>query len=154
MFKNSILITLLIFTVSCGYEPLFSKKNLIKNSNFSIDKISFIGDRDVNIKIKQLLVTFSTIKKDKNFTLEIDSKVVKTIIAKDIKGDPSQFNLDIKTIVQLDLEGDPLEKITFNENFKYNNKQDKFEIKRYEREIKQNLAEKISNDIIYKLANY
>ena len=154
MFKNSILITLLIFTVSCGYEPLFSKKNLIKNSNFSIDKISFIGDRDVNIKIKQLLVTFSTIKKDKNFTLEIDSEVVKTIIAKDIKGDPSQFNLDIKTIVQLDLEGDPLEKITFNENFKYNNKQDKFEIKRYEREIKQNLAEKISNDIIYKLANY
>tara|TARA_B100000795_G_scaffold241074_1_gene203598 strand:+ start:2153 stop:2617 length:465 start_codon:yes stop_codon:yes gene_type:complete len=154
MFKNSILITLLIFTVSCGYEPLFSKKNLIKNSNFSIDKISFIGDRDVNIKIKQLLVTFSTIKKDKNFTLEIDSKVVKTIIAKDIKGDPSQFNLDIKTIVQLDLEGDPLEKITFNENFKYNNKQDKFEIKRYEREIKQNLAEKISNDLIYKLANY
>ena len=154
MFKNSILITLLIFTVSCGYEPLFSKKNLIKNSNFSIDKISFIGDRDVNIIIKQLLVTFSTIKKDKNFTLEIDSKVVKTIIAKDIKGDPSQFNLDIKTIVQLDLEGDPLEKITFNENFKYNNKQDKFEIKRYEREIKQNLAEKISNDIIYKLANY
>ena len=154
MFKNSILITLLIFTVSCGYEPLFSKKNLIKNSNFSIDKISFIGDRDVNIKIKQLLVTFSTIKKDKNFTLEIDSEVVKTIIAKDIKGDPSQFNLDIKTIVQLDLEGDPLEKITFNENFKYNNKQDKFEIKRYEREIKQNLAEKISNDIIYKLANH
>ena len=154
MFKNSILITLLIFTVSCGYEPLFSKKNLIKNSNFSIDKISFIGDRDVNIKIKQLLVTFSTIKKDKNFTLEIDSEVVKTIIAKDIKGDPSQFNLDIKTIVQLDLEGDPLEKITFNENFKYNNKQDKFEIKRYEREIKQNLAEKISNDLIYKLANY
>ena len=154
MFKNSILITLLIFTVSCGYEPLFSKKNLIKNSNFSIDKISFIGDRDVNIKIKQLLVTFSTIKKDKNFTLEIDSKVVKTIIAKDIKGDPSQFNLDIKTIVQLDLEGDPLEKITFNENFKYNNKQDKFEIKRYEREIKQNLAEKISDDLIDKLLRY
>jgi hypothetical protein len=154
MFKNSILVTLLIFTVSCGYEPLFSKKNLIKNNNFSIDKISFIGDRDVNIKIKQLLVTFSTIKKDKNFTLEIDSEVVKTIIAKDIKGDPSQFNLDIKTIVQLDLEGDPLEKITFNENFKYNNKQDKFEIKRYEREIKQNLAEKISSDLIYKLANY
>jgi hypothetical protein len=154
MFKNSILVTLLIFTVSCGYEPLFSKKNLIKNNNFSIDKISFIGDRDVNIKIKQLLVTFSTIKKDKNFTLEIDSEVVKTIIAKDIKGDPSQFNLDIKTIVQLDLEGDPLEKITFNENFKYNNKQDKFEIKRYEREIKQNLAEKISSDLIYKLADY
>ena len=44
--------------------------------------------------------------------------------------------------------------IIFNENFKYNNNKDKFEMKRYEKEIKYNLTETITNNLIIKLSSY
>ena len=154
MFKNTILITLLIFTMSCGYEPINAKKNRIKGGNFSIGQINFIGDRQINIKIKEKLSNYSNVKKDKHYTLEIESKSLKTTIAKDIKGDPSVFDLSIKIIVQFKKEDNTGTKIIFNENFKYNNNVDKLEMKRYEREIKHNLAQTITNSLIMKLSNY
>ena len=106
MFKNTILITLLIFTMSCGYEPINAKKNRIKGGNFSIGQINFIGDRQINIKIKEKLSNYSNVKKDKHYTLEIESKSLKTTIAKDIKGDPSVFELnDCRTQRNLSEEG-------------------------------------------------
>ena len=101
MFKNSIIIALLIFITSCGYEAQYSRKNIINYNNFSIDRINFIGDRDVNIRIKEKLSAYSSVKRSKHFTLEINTETIKTIIAKDLKGDPSLFNLEIKTIVLL-----------------------------------------------------
>jgi hypothetical protein len=154
MFKNTILITLLIFTMSCGYEPINAKKNRIKGGNFSIGQINFIGDRQINIKIKEKLSSYYNVKKDKHYTLEIESKSLKTTIAKDIKGDPSVFDLSIKIIVQFKKEDNTGTKIIFNENFKYNNNVDKLEMKRYEREIKHNLAQTITNSLIMKLSNY
>ncbi len=154
MFKNTILIILLIFTTSCGYEPLHSKKNRIDRSNISITKINFIGDRDINIKIKEQLASYSKVKKEKDYTLEVNSEILKTTIAKDAKGDPSVFSLSIKTIVQVKREDNINEKVIFSENFKYNNNEDKFEIRRYEKEIKRNLAQIIANDLIFKLSNY
>jgi len=140
--------------MSCGYEPLHSKKNRINGDNFSIGQINFIGDRQINIKIKEKLASYTNIKKDKHYTLEIESKSLKTTIAKDVKGDPSIFDLYVKIIVQLRRENNTDAKIIFNENFKYNNNEDKFELKRYEREIKHNLSETITNNLINKLSNY
>ena len=39
------------------------------------------------------------------------------------------------------------------ENFNYNNISNKFNLKRYEKEIKKNLAETASDKIIFKLSN-
>ena len=153
MFKNTILITVLIFTMSCGYEALHSKKNRLKGNNFSINKINFIGDREINIKIKEKLSIYSNDIKDKHYNLDINSESLKTTIGKDVKGDPSIFNLSVKVIVILNQGDDTSKQLIFNENFKYDNNKDKFEIKRYEREIKQNLAETISNSLIDKLSN-
>ena len=154
MFKNPILIILLMFTISCGYEPLNSKKNRLKGGNFSIVKIDFIGDRQINIKIKEKLANFTNNRKDKNYTLEIDSRSLKTTIAKNIKGDPSLFNLFVEIIIQIKREDIMDTQIIFNENFKYNNNKDKFEMKRYEKEIKYNLTETITNNLIIKLSSY
>lgn len=153
MFKNSIIIALLIFITSCGYEAQYSKKNINYN-NFSINRISFIGDRDINIKIKKRLLIYSKVKKDKHFTLEINTKSQKTIIAKNLKGDPSLFNLEIKTIILLRNEEDIEKKILLIENIKYKNNEDKFELKRSEKEIKLNIAEKIFSDLIYKMSKF
>jgi len=154
MFKNTIFITLLLFTISCGYEAKYSKKNLAKDSNFSIGKVNYTGDREINIKIKEELSNFSSVEKERHFTLDINSEVLKVTIVKDAKGDPSIFNLNVKTTIEIKEKNINVTKFTLKENFKYNNNQDKFEVKRYEREIKKNLAEKISDDLINKLSNY
>ena len=154
MLKNITIIALLIFITNCGYQAQYSKKNIINYNNFSIDRINFIGDRDVNIKIKERLSIYSNIKKDKNFTLEVNTEVLKTVIGKDIKGDPSLFNLEIKTIVLLKNQNNIETQILLIENNKYKNSEDKFEIKRNEKEIKINLAEKISSDLIYRMSNF
>ena len=96
---------------------------------------------------------FLNTKKDKHFTLEIKSEAFKKTVAKDSKGDPSIFSLDTKTTIQLTGANNFSEKIILTENFKYNNNEDKFEIRRYEREIKENLAQKIAKDLIFKLSN-
>ena len=154
MFKNFSLITLLLFTISCGYEPLHSIKNRVNKSNVSVAKIDFIGDREINIKINERLSSYTNIVKEKHFTLDINSKSLKTIIAKDLKGDPSIFNLSIETIVQFKDENNINGEIILKENFKYSNNADKFELKRYEKEIKRNLAHTITNNLIIKLSNY
>ena len=154
MFKNTFLITLFMLTMSCGYEPMYSKKNRIDGSNISIGKMTFIGDREINIKIKEILSNYSNIKEERNFILQIDSQSLKTTIGKDSKGDPSVFNLSIKTIIQVKREDDINSQIIFNESLKYNNIKDKFEIKTYEREVKRNLAQTIANNLIIKLSNY
>ncbi len=143
-----------MLTMSCGYEPTYSKKNRIDTGNISIGKMTFIGDREINIKIKEILSNYSNAKKEKNYTLQIESQSLKTTIGKDSKGDPSVFNLSIKTTIQVK-RGDSINsQIIFNEGLKYNNNKDKFEIKRLEREIKRNLAQTITNNLIIKLSNY
>ena len=154
MLKNITIIALLIFITNCGYQAQYSKKNIINYNNFSIDRINFIGDRDVNIRIKEKLSAYSSVKRSKHFTLEINTETIKTIIAKDLKGDPSLFNLEIKTIVLLRDEENIGKQFLLKENIKYKNSEDKFELKRNEKELKLNAAEKISSDLIYKISKF
>ena len=154
MLKNIILITLLIFTMSCGYEPIHSKKKIENNNTFSITELSFIGDRVINIKIKEKLSLFSRDKKEGEYKLKINSKSLKTIISKNLKGDPSMFNLYTEVIVQVQKRDGTNKQEIFKQNFKYNNNQDKFELKNNEKQIRKNMAEIIIKDIIYKLSNY
>ena len=59
-----------LFLSSCGYEAIHSKKNSL-NYNFSISELNFIGDRDINLKMKEKLNNYTLNKKNKNFTLKI-----------------------------------------------------------------------------------
>jgi hypothetical protein len=154
MLKNIVLVTLLIFTMSCGYEPIYSKKNMEGNNTFSITELNFIGNRVINIKIKEKLSLYLGDKEEKKYKLKINSKSLKTIISKDLKGDPSIFNLYTEIIVQIQKEDGMNKQEIFKQNFKYNNIQDKFELKNNEKQISKNMAEIIAKDIIYKLSKY
>ena len=58
MEKKIFTFILLIFLSSCGYEAIYSVKN-IKNYDFFISKLSFTGDREINLKIKQKLNNYT-----------------------------------------------------------------------------------------------
>lgn len=152
MFKNIFLITITILLTSCGYQAMYSKSKL-SDTNFSITQIKFIGDRDINIKIEEKLKRYTKIQKQKTYDLVIESFYLKETIAKDGKGDPAIFEIRISGTAQVIDRDNSKIQIPFKKDFKYNNDKSRFELNRYEKEIKENLAETISNEIILKLSN-
>ena len=151
MEKRIFTFILLLFLSSCGYEAIHSKKNK-ENYDFSVSELKFIGDRDVNLKIKEKLNNYTLIKKDKDFILKISSSLEKLILAKNDAGDATNFKTEIT--VSIDIFNDTKFKsnIVIIESFNYDNNNDKFELKSYEKEIKNNLANTISEKLIFKLS--
>jgi hypothetical protein len=152
MFKKKIIFLFLLFLSSCGYEAIHSKKNL-KNYNFSISELSFIGDREVNIKIKEKLNNYTLNKKDKNFILKISSGSERIILAKDTAGNTTSFKNIISINVEVLMNNESKSNFTILESFNYNNISNKFDLKRYEKEIKSNLTKTAMEKLVFKLSN-
>ena len=152
MFQKKIILLLLLLLSSCGYEAIYSKKNS-SNYVFSISDLSFVGDRTVNLKIKEKLSTFTQSKKDKDLIIRISSTSEKIILAKNTAGDATSF----KNVISINVDVLMNDKFKSNfiilESFNYNNISNKFNLKRYEEEIKNNLAETASDKLIFKLSN-
>ena len=152
MLKKILLLILILSTTSCGYETRYSKKNKV-SYNFSINEINFEGDRNINLKIKEKLNNYTTSKQKRNFTLKINSNSKKIVLVKNVKGDPVSF----KSIATINVEILDKNKIrnTFKveETFNYNNDNNKFNLTKYEKEIKNNLAETATNKLIFRLSS-
>ena len=152
MEKKIFTFILLIFLSSCGYEATYSVKNT-KNYNFSISKLNFIGDREINLKLKQKLNNYTRETKDINFTLKITSTSEKIILAKDAAGDSTNFKIEITVNIDVFNKEKLKSNFIITESFNYENNSNKFELKNYEKEIKRNLADIITEKLIFKLAN-
>ena len=143
---------LLLIVSSCGYEAKYSSKN-IKRYNFSISEMNFIGDRVLNIKIKEKLNIYTQSTKEKVFTLEVTSKSKKVTTAKDSAGDPTDFQNVIQVSVITFINDKLKDNFLISENFSYKNNSNKFDLESYEREIKNNLAELAAEKLIIRLSN-
>ena len=145
------IITALSFCLllSCGYEPIYSKKNNNSNYNFSINTINYIGDNKVNQILKnKLKKILNEEKKSPALNLNLNSRVEKIVTSKDKKGNPLKFLIEI--IINLEIfESEILkEKTKFKETFEYDNLSNKFNLKQYEKNIKDNLISILSDKII------
>ena len=59
-----------LLLLSCGYEPIYSKKQINNNYNFSISTINYIGDNKVNQILKnKLRKTINSEKKSTELNL-------------------------------------------------------------------------------------
>ena len=152
MLKKTFTLIILFFLSSCGYEAIHSKKNSV-NYNFSISELSFIGDRDINLKIKEELNNYTLTKKDKNFDLKISSSTDRAILAKNTSGNPTSFKSTIIINIEVLMENNLKNRLQIVEYFNYNNISNKFDLKKYEKEIKINLAETAADKLIFKLSN-
>ena len=154
MKKKTFTFILFLFLSSCGYEATYSLKNRAIYA-FSIGELVLTGDRQVNLKIKQILNPYSNpkIKKEKDFLLKISSSSEKIITTKDASGDATKFKNEITVNVQVFLNGENKSNLVIKEDFIYDNNSNTFELKTYENEIKNNLAEAIVDKILFKLAN-
>ena len=152
MLKKTLIPILLLFLSSCGYEAIHSKKNSI-NYNFSLNELTFVGDRDVGLKIKEKINKYTLNKKNKNFSLEISSAKDKMVLAKDTAGDATSFRSTVTVDIKVIMKNNFKNNLRFIESFNYNNDTDKFSLKKYEREIINNLAETVAEKLIFKLSN-
>ena len=104
MLKKKFALIFFLLLSSCGYEAIYSKKNII-NYNFSISNLTLMGEKDINLKIKEKLYNYTLNKKDKNFILTISSNMKKVAIAKNISGNPTKFKSTIIIDIEVLMEG-------------------------------------------------
>ena len=148
MLKTTFTLILFLFLSSCGYKAIHSKKN--NNSyDFSISKLNFIGDRNINLRIKEKLNNYTLNKKDKNFILNIESDVGKEILSKDASGEVTNFKISIKIKVEVLAKSN----LEITENFSYNNIENKFNLKTYENQVIKDLTNTAIDKLIFKLSN-
>ena len=152
MFQKQIILLLLLLLSSCGYEAIYSKKNSV-NYNFSVSELNFVGDRTVNLKIKEKLNNYAQAKKEKDFILRISSSSEKITLAKNAAGDATSFKNSVSINVEVLMNNKFKSNFIILESFNYNNISNKFNLKKYDDEIKNNLAETASDKLIFKLSN-
>jgi len=152
MFRKQIILLLLLLLSSCGYEAIYSKKNSV-NYNFSVSELNFVGDRTVNLKIKEKLNNYAQAKKDKDFILRISSTSEKITLAKNAVGDATSFKNSVSINVEVLMNNKFKTNFIILESFNYNSISNKFNLKKYEEKIKDNLAETASDKLIFKLSN-
>ena len=141
---------IIILLPSCGFTPIYSEKN----SNFKIVNIKKNLDNNLTNYIENSLVTFSNIKATKSFNIEIYLEEEILVILKDSKGDPLKNKLVTKLrLVVNDSQDNLISFKNFNEDFNYSVQENKFNMKQYEKNIRQNLIQDINEQILSYLSN-
>ena len=152
MIKNNIFFFLIfLFLTQCGYETIYSSKNI----KFNIKEIKIENNLNIGRQIKNRLEIFSSDSPgNENYILRINSYFDKTTASKDKKGNPKTFNIRvIANVTFIDNENIERNK-SFEENINYNNDEDKFSLKKYENSLIENLTDKIVDNLLIFLQSF
>ena len=141
---KKILFALILFLTSCGYQAV----NKIDKTNFIISEYDFLGNSQVNKILKR---NFDKNKKNDNlqneFEIIVNSKLIKSNNSKNRAGEVT--NLTIQIIVDLEISqyGKKIKDLSLAESNNYNNNDNKFELKQFEKILINDLV----NKIIYRI---
>ena len=101
--KIIIILLSTLYLTSCGFTPIYSKKNF----DFQINSIQFEGDREIKAILLSNLSGYKTKKKDKyNYDLNIKSEKKIEIASKNTKGEATVYKININSIVEVFLDFD------------------------------------------------
>ena len=142
---NIFLISLIFILNSCGFTPI-NQKN--KNLNFSIEKINYDGDREMNNFLKIYLNQFKNEKIKNKISIEVNSIYQKTILSKDGAGEVTNYQLEAEITFLIKKTN---KKIKITEKKIMDSNDDKFEEARFEKTVKQNFASSITNKLVSEL---
>ena len=146
--KNFILLNLFLFILSCGYTPIFSKKDV----NFSIDNIELLGDKDVKKKINNALSKYKNKPdKEKKISLVITNLKNTSIASKNLKGEAQTNRIDIDVNVKINLAENNIVEKNFSKSSIYDILDRKSEQKLVENKLIENLSNEIALQIIFEI---
>ena len=145
MNKFILLIVSIFFLNACSYEPILLKKNY----DFEFNKIEFSGDKTVNEIIKNRISRVSS--GNKKYNIYYNSKIEKSVVSSNEKGDPTIFNLNIDLEYKITDKDKVIIKNKISKQSTYNDIKDKFELSNYEINSIKSLAKKIGDEIMMSL---
>ena len=144
-----ILILFFIILNGCGYQAI----NRIDNSNYTILKYEFFGDAQINKILKR---NFDKYKENNNnfneFNIIVKSEQIKSNKSKKRSGEATSLTLEISIDVEITNNDNELKKLSLKENTNYNNLDNKFELKQFEKIIVNDLTNRLINKIHYTLS--
>jgi len=137
-----------LFFLSCGYTPIFSKKDV----NFSIENIKFLGDTDVKEKISNSLSNYrNKTNKEKKVSLIINSSKKINVAAKNLKGEAQTNKINIEASVKIILSENNFLVKSFSKSSIYTVIDRKSEQKLIENKLTENLSSEIALQIIFEI---
>ena len=145
MNKFLLLIVSIFILSACSYEPILLKKNY----DFEFNKIEFSGDKTVNEIIKNRISRVSS--GNKKYNIYYSSKIEKSVVSSNEKGDPTIFNLNIDLEYKITDKERVIIKNKISKQSTYNDIKDKFELSNYEINSIKSLAKKIGDEIMMSL---
>lgn len=143
--KKILIISIIFITSSCGYQPLYSKKSF-NDLEFKI--ITLKGNKNLNQKIINTL----SIKENKKLltknelTIETNIQIFET--SKNTKGQVKSYRSTAATSIIIKNDDVVTKNKKFVQSFSYNNKANKYELREYQKEIEDNLVNKIIEELI------
>ena len=148
---NKITLVLIFLMINnCGFTPLYSSKN----SNYNLISIEKNINNNLTNYIQKNISILSNESSEKNLKINFDLIENIAVILKDSKGDPKKNRLTISVDLSLFSEDQSLISTKkFSESFEYNIQDNKFNLRQYEKNIKFNLVEKITQQILVFLAS-
>ncbi len=139
-----ILILFFIILNGCGYQAI----NRIDNSNYTILNYEFFGDAQINKILKR---NFDKYKENNNnfneFNIIVKSEQIKSNKSKKRSGEATSLTLEISIDVEITNNDNKLKKLSLKENTNYNNLDNKFELKQFEKIIINDLTNKLIDKI-------
>ena len=148
--KKIFLIFLIFLLNSCGYTPIYSSKD----SNYKIINFQKNINNNLTNYIQNTINAFSNDDANKSLNIKFEFEEEVITVLKDSKGNPSKSRLNITVNLSvLDTNQNLIASNVFSENFEYNIDENKFNLKQYEKNIKFNLVEQITQEILVFLVN-
>ena len=147
--KIIIILLSTLYLTSCGFTPIYSKKNV----DFQINNIQFEGDREIKAILLSNLSAYKTKEKDKyNYDLNIKSEKKVEIASKNTKGEATVYKININSIVQIFLDDKLLLTKHYNNSSIYSSEKKIIKMKEVESRNLSNLSSKLASDIILTLS--
>ena len=143
---KKILLIIILLTSACGYNPIYLNKNL---DNFKFLTVTLNGDKEINRKIVSAL----SIKEDKsnlnNENLILDSSFKIEETSKNSKGQVTSYRSTITVKFTIKENNEIKNNKEFRDSFAYGNRENKFDLVTYQDEVKNNITNKIIEEIIF-----
>ena len=148
--KKIFLVLIIIFLNSCGYTPLYSSKE----SNYKVISLNKNLNNSLTSYIQNSINALSNDNAEKSLNISFEYNEKISIILKNSKGDPTKNRLNVAINLSLfDIDNNLITSREFSESFEYRIDDNKFNLKQYEKNIKFNLVEDITNQILIFLAS-
>ena len=142
--KFAILYIVFFFLSSCGFNPIFSSKNMV----VSIGKIK-AENTQLNSEISKALKQISLQNQlEKKIDIRISSEKNILIKSKDKSGDPKIFELVINLEIEILNPSYNNFKKEFTKRISYKNEDDKFKLSEYQKELESSFVKDLVIDII------